>query len=233
MKSRFVLGAALVLSAPVAIATAEIDLAWTGMGPNDYVNYSFDGSQAWDSTFRVTNTYGFLGLYIFNDGEYEGYCYELQAPVSNDPMPYDVKSWTDLSDETQDRARFLASLYDQWYDVVNVSQDFDMGAALALLTNEIMEENFDFIPGTWYLADVQAESSAATGAVQFSDYSTAVQSYYDTMLASLDFGTDAMLDNLVFYESTGIMQDFVGMVPAPSVLALAGIAGLARRRRRN
>jgi MYXO-CTERM domain-containing protein len=101
------------------------------------------------------------------------------------------------------------------------------------MTNEIMEENYDFIPGTWYLADVQAQSSTAEGAVQFSEYSVEAGDYYGQMLASLDFGTDAMLDNLVFYESTGNMQDFVGMVPAPSVLALAGIAGLARRRRRN
>jgi hypothetical protein len=96
-----------------------------------------------------------------------------------------------------------------------------------------MEENYDFIPGTWYLADVQAQSSTAEGAVQFSDYSIEAGDYYTAMLNSLDFGTDAMLDNLVFYESTGNMQDFVGMVPAPSVLALAGIAGLSRRRRRN
>jgi MYXO-CTERM domain-containing protein len=233
MKSRFALGAALVLAAPVAIATAEIDLAWTSMGPSDYINYSFDNGYNWDSAFRTTNTYGFLGLYEFNDGEYEGYCYDLDAPVSNDPMPYNVLSWTDLSTETQDRARFLSSLYDQWYDLVNTTQDSDMGTALALVTNEIMEENYDFIPGTWYLADVQAQSSTAEGAVQFSDYSVETGDYYTAMLNSLDFGTDAMLDNLVFYESTGIMQDFVGMVPAPSVLALLGIAGLARRRRRN
>jgi MYXO-CTERM domain-containing protein len=233
MKSRFALGAALVLAAPVAIATAEIDLAWTGMGPDEWVRWSFDGSQQWNSAPRASGGPGFLGLYIFNGGEYEGYCYDLDAPVSQSPMPYDVLSWTDLSAETQDRARFLSSLYDQWYDLVKSSGDDAMGAALAFMTNEIMEENYDFIPGTWYLADVQAQSSTAEGAVQFSEYSVEAGDYYGQMLASLDFGTDAMLDNLVFYESTGNMQDFVGMVPAPSVLALLGIAGLARRRRRN
>jgi MYXO-CTERM domain-containing protein len=233
MKSKFALGAALVLAAPVAIATAEIDLAWTGMGPDEWVRWSFDGSQQWNSAPRASDGPGFLGLYIFNDGEYEGYCYDLDAPVSQSPMPYDVLSWTDLSAETQDRARFLSSLYDQWYDLVKSSGDDAMGAALAFMTNEIMEENYDFIPGTWYLADVQAQSSTAEGAVQFSEYSVEAGDYYGQMLASLDFGTDAMLDNLVFLESTGNMQDFVGMVPAPSVLALAGIAGLARRRRRN
>ena len=84
-----------------------------------------------------------------------------------------------------------------------ITGDDAMGAALAFLTNEIMEENYDFIPGTWYLADVQAQSSTSEGAVQFSEYSMEAQAYYDTMLASLDFGTDAMLDNLVFYNSTG------------------------------
>ncbi len=232
-KSRFTLGAALVLAAPVAIATAEIDLAWTGMGPNDYVGWGFDGGVAWDSATRERDGVGFLGLYRFNGGEYEGYCYDLDAPVSQNPQPYEIKNWTELGAETQDRARFLASLYDQWYDTVNSTGDGDMAAALAFLTNEIMEENYDFIPGTWYLDDVKAQSSTAMGAVQFSDFTTEAGVYYDTMLASLGEGTDAMLDNLVFYESMGNMQDFVGMVPAPSVLALVGIAGLARRRRRN
>ena len=233
MKSRFALGAALVLAAPVAIATAEIDLAWTGLGPNEWTKWSFDGSVNWDSATRNPDGPGFLGLYIFNNGEYEGYCYDLDAPVSQSPVPYEVQSWTELDAETQDRARFLASLYDQWYDVVSSSGDGAMGAALAFLTNEIMEESYDFIPGTWYLDDVKAQSSYSAGAVQFSDFTTEAGVYYDTMLASLGEGTDAMLDNLEFYNSTGIMQDFVGMVPAPSVLALAGIAGLSRRRRRN
>ena len=232
-KSRFALGAALVLAAPVAIATAEIDLAWTGLGPNEWIKWSFDGSVTWDSATRSPDGPGYLGLYVFNSGEYEGYCYDLDAPVSNSPMPYEIKNWTELGAETQDRARFLASLYDQWYDVTKSSGDGAMGAALAFLTNEIMEENYDFIPGTWYLDDVKAQSSTAMGAVQFSEYTIDAQYHYDTMLASLGEGTDAMLNNLVFYESMGNMQDFVGMVPAPSVLALVGIAGLARRRRRN
>ena len=231
-KSRFALGAALVLAAPVAIATAEIDLAWTGLGSNEWANWSFDGADSWDSASRAGSG-GYLGLYVFNSGEYEGYCYDLDAPVSNSPMPYEIKNWTELGAETQDRARFLASLYDQWYDVTKSSGDGAMGAALAFLTNEIMEENYDFIPGTWYLDDVKAQSSNTLGAVKFSEYTGDAQYHYDTMLASLGEGTDAMLNNLVFYESMGNFQDFVGMVPAPSVLALVGIAGLARRRRRN
>ena len=31
-------------------------------------------------------------LYVFNGGEYEGYCYDLDAPVSSSPVPYDVLS---------------------------------------------------------------------------------------------------------------------------------------------
>ena len=225
MKSRFALGAALVLAAPVAIATAEIDLAWTGLGPNEWTKWSFDGSVTWDSATRAPMDPGYLGLYLFNGGEYEGYCYDLDAPVSNSPVPYEVQTWTDLDAETQDRARFLASLYDQWYDAVEDPGDDAMGAALAFLTNEIMEENYDFIPGTWYLADVQAQSSTSEGAVQFSEYTMEAGPTTTPCSPALDFGTDAMLDNLVFYNSTGSMQDFVGMVPAPSVLALLGIAG--------
>ena len=232
-KSRFALGAALVLAAPVAIATAEIDLAFTGVGPNEWTRWSFDGSVSWDSASPNSGGPRYSGLMIFNNGEYEGYCYKLDAPASSTPVPYEVKNWTELSAETQDRARFLASLYDQWYDVVKSSGDGAMGAALSFLTHEIMEENYDFIPGTWYLDDVKAQSSNTLGAVKFSEYTGDAQYHYDTMLASLGEGTDAMLNNLVFYESMGNFQDFVGMVPAPSVLALVGIAGLARRRRRN
>ncbi|MDG2021166.1 MAG: hypothetical protein P8J59_04370, partial [Phycisphaerales bacterium] len=82
MKSRFALGAALVLAAPVAIASAEIDLAWTGLGPNEWAKWSFDGTEAWDSSFRTVNSGGYLGLYLFNGGAEEGYCYDLDAPVS-------------------------------------------------------------------------------------------------------------------------------------------------------
>jgi hypothetical protein len=232
MKSRFALGAALVLAAPVAIATAEIDLAYTGLGPAEWTRWSFDSAEDWNSIFRPNTFGGYLGIYNFNGGEINAICYELIGPVSSAPISYEVKSWMELDAEMQDRARFLASLYDQWYEDVYSSGDGAMGAALAFLTNEIMEENYDFIPGTWYLDDVKAQSSYSTGAIQFSQFSTEAGAYYETMLASLGEGTDAMLDNLVFYKNDSY-QDFVGMVPAPSVLALVGIAGLSRRRRRN
>ena len=108
-----------------------------------------------------------------------------------------------------------------------------MATALAFLTNEIMEENYDLIPGTFFLTDIRDQSSNATGAVQFSDFDAGVQAFYDVMLAELDFGTEAMLDGLVFYESVnGEWQDIVSYVPAPSAMALLGLAGLAGRRRR-
>ena len=234
MKSRFALGAALVLAAHRS-PSRRPKLTWLGPvwarmnGPSGRMMVPLPGTAPPEVQMDPATS----ALYVFNGGEYEGYCYDLDAPVSNSPVPYEVQTWTELDAETQDRARFLASLYDQWYDVVRSSGDGAMGAALAFLTNEIMEENYDFIPGTWYLDDVKAQSSYSTGAVQFSEFTTDAGVYYDTMLASLGEGTDAMLDNLEFYNSTGSMQDFVGMVPAPSVLALAGIAGLSRRRRRN
>jgi hypothetical protein len=38
---------------------------------------------------------------------------------------------------------------------------------------------------------------------------------------------------VIFQSVDGQWQDFVGYVPAPSALALLGLAGLAGRRRRN
>ncbi len=220
-------------------AVAEIDLAWTGNGPFQLVDWSYDAAVSWDSPSNPNKNPGILGLYQFNDGQYEGYCWDLDAPVSETPTPYEIFTAADYNEETEARFSFLASLYDQWYEEVKnvASTDFtagyQMGAALAFLTNEIMEENYDFIPGTFYLTDVQAQSSTETGAIQFGDFSPEVQVYYDAMLASLDFGTQEMIDGLVIYESVDGFQDFVGYVPAPSALALLGLAGLAGRRRRN
>jgi hypothetical protein len=232
----------IALAAAVSVssaAIAEIDLAWTGNGPFQVVDWSYNASASWDGPSNPNKSQGILGLYTFNDGEYEGYCWELDAPVSQSPTAYEITEFSALDGETQARFTFLASLYDQWYEEVKAvaSTDFEsgyrMGAALAFLTNEIMEENYDFIPGTWILEDVQLQSSNATGAIQFDEFSTEVQGYYDTMLASLDFGTEAMIDGLVIYESVDGFQSFVGYVPAPSALALLGLSGLAGRRRRN
>jgi len=227
----FALAAAVVMS-PAAMA--EVDLAWTGMGPYQEAFWSYDGTVNWDSPTRASGAYGLMGLSVFNGGEYEGYCWDVDAPVSEAPVAYEIVSYDSYGQETQDRFRFLASLYDQWYDEVKSTNDQEMGAALALITNEIMEENYDFVPGTWTLTDVQLQSSNTEGAIQFTGYNEDVQFHYDQMLASLGFGTDEMLDNLVIFQSVdGQWQDFVGYVPAPSALALLGLAGLAGRRRRN
>jgi hypothetical protein len=221
------------LTALASTAMAEVDLSYTGLGPTSGAKWSYDGSVNWDGPSR-TGSFGYLGVIEFNGGDIEGYCYDLDAPVSADAQSFNVLSWTDLNSEDQLRASLLADLYNDWYFDVLVTGDNDMATALAFLTNEIMEENFDLIPGTFYLTDIQAQSSNATGAVQFSDFEAGVQAFYDIMLAELDFGTNSMLDGLVFYESTdGEWQDIVSYVPAPSALALLGVAGLAGRRRRN
>jgi hypothetical protein len=221
------------------MAVADIDLAWTGNTIFQVVDWSYDASASWDGPSNPNKSLGKLGLYEFNDGAYEGYCWDLDAPVSQTPTPYEVLSFADYDEELQLRFSLLASLYDQWYEEAKATamSDFtagnQMGAALAFLTNEIMEENYDLIPGTYYVDDVKAQSSTETGAVQFDSFSAGVQTYYDMMLATLDFGTEEMIDGLVMYESVDGFQDFVSYVPAPSALALLGLAGLAGRRRRN
>ena len=217
-------------------AVAEVDLAWTGMGPYEEGFWSYDAVVEWDSPNRGTGAYGLLGLSLFNGGEYEAYCYELEAPVSEAPTPYSIRSFDDYDSESQARFTFVASLYDQWYEEAKAAEPEvgnAIGAALALLTNELMEENYDFIPGTWLVEDVRAQSSTTTGAVQFSDMTAEVEFFYGEMLLSLDFGTQEMVDGLVMYVSEDGFQNFVGYVPAPSALALLGLSGLAGRRRRN
>lgn len=222
------------LTALASSAMAEVDLSYTGLGPTSGVKWSYDSSVSWDGPSRDSGSFGYLGVIEFNDGAIEGYCYDLDAPVSADAQSFNVLNWTELSTSDQARANLLADLYNDWYFDVLATGDADMATALAFLTNEIMEENFDLVPGTFYLTDVQDQSSNATGAVQFSDFEAGVQAFYDVMLAELDFGTEAMLDGLVFYESAdGEWQDIVSYVPAPSAMALLGLAGLAGRRRRN
>ena len=221
--------AAMISSA----AIAEIDLEYTSLAYAYGVDWSYDDSVNWDGPTR-SGSFGYLGLYNFNGGDVQGYCYELEAPVSSNPQSFNVLNWTELDAGQQERAVLLADLYNDWYFDVIATGDVNMATALAFLTNEIMEENYDLIPGTFFLTDIQDQSSTATGAVQFSDFNTEVQAFYDVMLAELDFGTEAMLDGLVFYESaTGEWQDIVSYVPAPSAMALLGLAGLAGRRRRN
>ena len=233
----------IALAASVALSpavTAEIvDLAWTGNSQYSIVNWGYDASLNWDGGMIADQGPGKLGLYEFNGGAQEGYCWDLDAPVSQASTPYEIVEFSALDSELQARFTFLASLYDQWYeDVKEVgATDYNLGAAmgtaLALLTNEIMEENYDFVPGTWILEDVQLQSSTSMGAVQFSSLSPEAEFFYGEMLMSLDFGTQAMIDGLVIYESEDGFQSFVGYVPAPSAMALLGLAGLAGRRRRN
>jgi hypothetical protein len=221
------------LTALASTAMAEVDLSYTGLGPTSGVKWSYDGSVNWDSPAR-NGSFGYLGVIEFNDGDIVGYCYDVDAPVSPDAQSFNALNWTELSTGDQARATLLADLYNDWYFETLNTGDNDMATALAFLTNEIMEENFDLVPGTFYLTDVQDQSSNATGAIQFSDFDAGVQAFYDIMLAELDFGTEAMLDGLVFYESVdGEWQDIVSYVPAPSAMALLGLAGLAGRRRRN
>jgi hypothetical protein len=227
------LTAALASSLIGSLALAEIDFSWTGNREAQNIGWAYDSTANWDSGFSTNFAEGRLGTYIFNEGAYEGYCWELEAPVSRDPQSYEIMTFDDLDMPTQERAVFLASLYDQWYEGVRSSGNSDMGVALSILTNEIMEENYDFIPGTFLLTDVQSQSFTNMGAVQFTDISEDTQFFYNEMINSLDFGTQAMIDGLEFYVSTtGEFQNFVTYVPAPSILGLAGLAGLARRRRR-
>ncbi|MAB72707.1 MAG: hypothetical protein CMJ54_09395 [Planctomycetaceae bacterium] len=217
-------------------AAAEVDLAWTGMGPYEEGFWSYDDGVSWDSPDRGTGLYGLLGLSVFNGGEYEGYCYEIEAPVSEAPVPYSILSIDDYNAELQARFSFVANLYDTWYEEAKIAAPEvrnAIGAALALLTNELMEENYDFIPGTWLVEDVQLQSSTTMGAVQFSGMTAEVEFFYGEMLLGLDFGTQEQMDGLVMYVSEEGFQAFVGYVPAPSALALLGLSGLASRRRRN
>ncbi len=228
-------GIALTAAAAMSsVAMAEIDLTYTGTGPTQWVQYSYDAAVMWDAPNRTPEASGFLGLIEFNGGDIVGYCYDIDAPVSDSPESFNVLSYADLAESEQLRASLLADLYDDWYFSVLDTGDNSMATALGFLTNELMEENYDLIPGTFDLTDIKAQSSSVTGAVQSSGFDAETEAFIFDMISGLDFGTEAMLDGLVFYESvTGEWQDIVSHVPSPSEMALLGLAGFAGRRRRN
>ena len=214
-------------------AVAEIDLTYTGLGPTQWSDYSYDPAVLWDSGNRPADGAGFLGLIEFNGGDIAGYCYDIDAPVSDMAQSFNALTYADLSQDQQLRASILADLYDEWYFAAISTGDSSMATALAFLTNELMEENYDLIPGTFYVTDIRDQSSSMLGAIQAGGFDEATEAFIIAMTADLDFGTQAMLDGLVFYESvTGEWQDIVSYVPAPSAMALLGLAGLAGRRRR-
>ena len=119
---------------------------------------------------------------------------------------------------------WLSSLFSQYYDAMIVSESKAMAAAFAMLTWEIMSENFS--GGPELMID---EIDVNRGAVQFEDFSIEAGDLFDQMQSTLEVAADS--SNLITYRNDAY-QDFVGLVPSPGALALLAAAGVMGHRRR-
>ena len=204
-------------------ALGELDLAWDGMTSFETVDYTYNDTFAWDSAARERNKFAFAGTLGFADSPLELLCIELQQDVTRDSVAYTTSPF-DPSGPDYGRSRVLSSLFAQYYDPMVTSDDRAWAAAFAMMTWEIMSENFDSTP-----EEMIDRIDLDRGAVQFESYSSEALDYFDQMLSTLGVANDS--SNLITYRNDDY-QDFVGQVPAPGALALLAVSGLAVPRRR-
>jgi hypothetical protein len=223
MKKMMAACAASVACIP-AVAMADLDLAWDGMVAHESIHYNLNDAVSWDADERARNSFAFAGLLGFNDGGLELFCIELQQQVTHDPIPYEVGPFDSTDVDLDNRTRVLASLFANWYDEVVATDSNAMAAAFAMVTWEIMTENFSGDAN-----DILAQVDLSRGAAQFGDYSATAAGFADEMMMQLYVASDS--STLVRY-SSDTHQDFVGFVPAPGAVALLGVAGVVSGRRR-
>jgi hypothetical protein len=208
-------------------AMADLTLDFDGMYLQERVTRNYVSTDTWDAPSRTGGSYTPSGLLNFNDGSYQTLCIELKRPVSDRPVDYEKKSFSEISADADMRARILSSLFEQYYDKVFITNSRSMASAFAMMTWEIMLEGFSFM-GSGVLNEIDITS----GAVQFFDVSSEAMSYYSEMASQLYVADSS--SNLVALVNDQY-QDQVMWVPAPPAFLLLGLAGLGRkgtRRRR-
>ena len=221
---RFTVPAVLAL---VSVAHADLDLQWDGMLASEqlyYSNVSSDASISWDSAARERNKFAFAGILEMNGGALNLVCIELAQNATQDSVPYTTSPFDPDSDD-YGRSQVLASLFINSYDAVVSSGSSAMAAAFAMMTWEIMTENFSGADPIVILDQV----NLGLGAVQFGDYSDEAGAIFDEMKAALYVADDS--SNLITYRNDQ-HQDFAGQVPAPGALALLFTSSLFCRGRR-
>ena len=204
------------------MAQGDLDLAWDGMTAFEAVDYTYDDSFSWDSAARDRNRFAFAGTLGFVDSPLKLLCIELQQDVTRDSVSYGTEAFDPLGPDFG-RSRILSSLFAQYYDPMVASGDNAWAAAFAMMTWEIVSENFS--------SDAAAlnEIDLNRGAVQFDGFSAEADDLFAQMLSTLEIAADS--DNLITYRND-TYQDFVGQVPAPGAIALLAISGVAIPRRR-
>lgn len=205
-------------------ASAEVVIEFDGMQIYERVTRNYEATAFWNAPKRFGGELTSAGVLTFNDGEYQSFCIELKQPATVNPVAYDLVAFSDLPGRSYQRSLVLSSLFEQYYEDILVTDSDAKASAFAMMTWEIMLEGFSFIPGSMF-----SEISLDAGAVQFSDVSTEAAAWYREMGENLYVADSS--DNILALTNPQY-QDQVIWVPAPSVLALAGLWGLLGHHRR-
>ena len=213
-----------------SFASAEVSLFFEGMSSHESILYNYVDGVAIDAPGRTPNRYAKAGELRFSSdiGQLNLFCIELIEPVSSQSETYTLESFTP-ENPLYERGQILASLFDQYYQEDGFASSSD-AAAFAMMTWEIMSETYS---SSSTPAEIISQFSATEGAVQFGNTSTAAQVKFDEMKQTLVALDDTSA--LTIYANDNY-QNFVGYNPIPApgavaLLAIAGIAGMSRRRR--
>lgn len=240
-KMMIVLSASAGAIAMSSIATADatdLSLCYAGADPYRTVMVNFDSSEtdpnaAHRTTGDEEGQAGYLRFINEGAGPYyiRGFCADLEAEMASG----DCGTWKSVDvdelpqkEPSGTRAHYLGGLYASHYSSLSTANEY---AAFQMAIWEIMQEVWDADSGS------TGELNSQLGAVQFDGLSTELQSLLNTYLASA--AENSFYDNLRGWKAnlsqgTENLQDFITVVPGPSI-ALAGVIGLVglRRRRRN
>ena len=218
--------------------STELNLCFNGIYPGEDIQYNFLGSEmdpnaATRTTGNVFGQAGYLEFINQGSGPYyiRGFCADLEAAMAGGDCGYWKAANVDelpQQDPSGMRAHYLGGLYGSHYTSLSTGNEY---AAFQMAVWEIMQENWDADGG------MTGELSSTLGAVQFT-VGTELKGLVDTYLASAALNAD-WYANLQGWkaqlgEGSENLQDFITVVPGPSI-ALAGVIGLVglRRRRRN
>lgn len=227
-----------------AAASADVTATLEQYSSGAYERVNLTSNASWDASSAVWyfNSGAFQHAFSSADGTgFRGWCTEFNqgiplgwtgtfGVVGIDGAPLGGRA---ADATTTVRSALMQDLFARWIDVetravaVAGSDRNAASAAFQLLVWEISHENFS----TSSLATALPRISLDLGAFR-SAASAGTRSWFDTFASSLGSGGWRSAELEVLMNSTA--QDQVRLVPAPGVLAtlaLAGCAGLRRRRR--
>lgn len=234
-------GAAAVLTAG---ASASVTATYLGTGFGKFQPVSYNSNTQWDQAgsgpYYSTRAFDHHWLDTSDNSEFNAWCIQLYQGL-NIGSTYTFDCVEIENAPTAPPApgpmgmvagNIMRDLFARWADpgtgtIVpegTLAESNAKAAAFSILLWEISHENFTGLDE----ATVKSQMSITKGALR-ANVSADVQAWYDAMYLSLGAGgwQYSVLQGLV----NGASQDQV-RVPAPGVLALLGIAGLAARRRR-